>query len=445
MIPESLRLFLQAFDEVVLLPLHENVKIFLLKFIPFILFFEVPVYLLILVGVLRYLRRRWRGPRERIPYYPPVSCVVLCYAEGEEVRNAIVSLAEQLYPGPIEIVAVVDGAWKNAETLEAVRAVRPLVASRPNRRLEIYPKWQRGGRVSSINLGVKVSRSPIVMVVDADTSFDNNMVERATRHFADERVVAVAGNLRVRNWRASWVTRHQAVEYVLSIYLAKIGLGEFNMVNNISGAFGVFRRDFVLGIGGWNSGTAEDLDMTIRIKNYFARHRDLRIVFEPEAIGHTDVPDTLKGYLNQRIRWDGDLLYIYRKHFLSFTPSLVGWPNFLAMVWTGILFQITMPMLIVLYLIYSFFVLGPLYTAVVTALVYLFYLGATLFLFLFFLFFVSERPRVDAKLLPWILLYPVGALGMRVWSALALLNEAFTKSHLDSSMAPWWVLKKSDL
>ncbi|WP_456450934.1 glycosyltransferase family 2 protein [Hydrogenimonas sp.] len=441
---EFLANFLFTFQETVLLPLEENVRIFLLKFIPFILFLEVPVYLLILTGSLKYLYERWGKMNQRPPYYPSVSCVVLCYAEGEEVKNAIFTLAEQLYPGPIEIVAVVDGALRNRKTLEAVEGTRERVESRPQRSLKVFPKWQRGGRVSSINLGAKMSEGEIVAVVDADTSFDNNMVERVTRHFYDPDVKAVAGNLRVRNSKASWVTKHQAVEYLLSIYLSKIGLSAFNMVNNVSGAFGVFRREFVMKIGGWNSGTAEDLDLTLRIKNYFAEHESFRIVFEPEAIGHTDVPDTLRGYLNQRLRWDGDLLYVYRKHFMSFSPKLVGWPNFLALLWTGVFFQITVPLLIVLYFLYSLFVLGPVYTAAVSAMIYLFYLVVTLGFFLFFLLFFSERKDEDARLLPWLALYPVTALGMRVWSALSLLNEALTRSHLDSSMAPWWVLKRSD-
>ncbi len=435
--------FLSAIHEIILLPLQENIKIFILKFIPFILFFEVPVYLLIFLGVLRYLHRRHTEIR-RLPYYPKVSCIVLCYGEGTDVRYALRSLAEQLYPGTIELIAVIDGASKNRDTLEAVQLSRPMVERRNGRFLKIFPKWQRGGRVSSINLGLKMASGEIVMVVDADTSFDNNMVERTTRHFVDENVVAVAGNLRVRNQEESFVTKHQAIEYLLSIYLSKIGLSEFNIINNVSGAFGVFRRDFVLKIGLWNSGTAEDMDMTLRIKNYFGRYSGYRIVFDPEAIGHTEVPSTLKGYLNQRIRWDGDLLYVYRKHFMSFSPKMVGWGNFLALIWTGLFFQLTIPLLIVFYTIYSLFVLGALHTLAIFTLVYGFYLAVTVGFFLFFWLFVSERRRSDAKLFPWLLLYPVTSFGMRVWSALALLNEAFTKSHLDSSMAPWWVLRKSD-
>lgn len=137
------------------------------------------------------------------------------------------------------------------------------------------------------------------MALDGDTSFDNNMVERVTRHFEDPAVSAVSGCLRVRNADESLAAALQAIEYFVSIQSSKTGLSSFNVVNNISGAFGVFRKSVLELVGGWDAGTAEDLDMTLRIKNYFGRYKkNSRIIFDPEAIGHTDVPATFKGFLN---------------------------------------------------------------------------------------------------------------------------------------------------
>ena len=81
------------------------------------------------------------------------------------------------------------------------------------------------------------------MAMDGDTSFDNDMAANAVGHFLDPAVVGVAGSLRVRNVAATLWTRLQAIEYALSIQSAKAGLSEFNVVNNISGAFGIFRID----------------------------------------------------------------------------------------------------------------------------------------------------------------------------------------------------------
>jgi hypothetical protein len=42
-----------------------------------------------------------------------------------------------------------------------------------------------------------------------------------------------------------------------------------------------------------------------------------------------------------------------------------------------------------------------------------------------------------------LLLFPGFAFITRTWNAVSTLAEMFTKSHLDSSMAPWWVLRKT--
>ena len=416
----------------------------LLKFVPFVLFLELPVYLLILLGVLRYALRRDLEICEERTFYPKATCLVICYNEGDNVRGTIISLAEQYYSGHIEIIVLVDGAVQNNQTYEAAQALKQYVANLGNRTLRVVPKWQRGGRVSSLNLGLNLATGTIIMALDGDTSFDNDMVLNATRHFEDQSVVGVAGSLRVRNCFVNLLTRLQAFEYLLTIHFSKVGLSEFNTVNNISGAFGVFRRSFIEKIGGWDTGTAEDLDMTLRIKNYFGRHPHLRIVFEPHATGHTYAPATWAGFFKQRQRWDGDLYYLYiRKHSLSFTPRLLGWRNLILQLWTGLFFQIVMPFIIFFYSLAIFLFYPPGLVLGIWLLIYIFYmLISSIFLGMHVLF-ISDRQQEDLQL-AWLLpIIPLFTFVQRLSSALATLKEMTCQSHLDSSMAPWWVLLKS--
>jgi len=437
----------QAWHSLLLLlvsPFQQGMEIFILKFVPFVLFLELPVYLIILLGIFKYYIRKISLVDDNPAYLPTVSCIITCYSEGKDVQMTIRSLCEQLYKGRIEIIPVIDGAHQNQNTYLAAKEMEPYFNDTANRVLRILPKWQRGGRVSTLNSGLQCAAGEIVMALDGDTSFDNDMVYRATRHFYNADVVGVAGNLRVRNVDKSLVTRLQAIEYLISIHAGRVGLSEFNIVNNISGAFGVFRKSFIQKLGGWDSGTAEDLDMTLRIKNYFARYPNLRIRFEPRAVGHTDAPDTFRDFFNQRLRWDGDLFYIYiRKHFLSFSPRLLGWKNLIMQVWVGILFQIVLPFVILLYTCYIFTVYPVGFVLAVWALVYLVYLLITLIFYLVSLIMLSERPRRDLRLAPFVLIMPFFTFFVRVWAAVACLKELFLKSHLDTTMAPWWVLKKT--
>ncbi len=441
---EILRQAAEMLLQLLLSPFNQGFWEFILKFIPYVVFFELPIYLLIFAGIVRYvLRRYWRVPIRR-PYRPMVSCLITCYAEGREVACTIRSLSEQLYEGAIEIIAVVDGAARNTATLEAALDLTDMVNARHDRRLTVLPKWQRGGRVSALNAGLNIAKGSVVMALDGDTSFDNTMVACAVRHFVDPNVIGVAGCLRVRNAGRSIVTRLQAIEYMLSIHASKVGLSEFNIVNNISGAFGVFRASFLRAIGGWDSGTAEDLDITLRMKNYFGRHPNLRIRFEPEAVGHTDAPETLRDFLKQRLRWDGDLFYLYvRKHSMSFTPNLLGWRNLIMQLWTGMFFQLVMPFVILAYTLYVMVFYPPAWVLAVWALVYLFYLAVTLVFFIMYIVFLSERPGPDLKLAVWLPLVPIFTFITRIWCGVSTLNEGLLRSHLDSTMAPWWVLRKT--
>jgi cellulose synthase/poly-beta-1,6-N-acetylglucosamine synthase-like glycosyltransferase len=414
-----------------------------LKFFPIVLLVELPLYLLVVAGIVRYGLRQWRPHRQR-ERYPSVSCIVTCYGEGRDVEKTMRSLAHQVYPGEIEIIAVVDGALRNAETLRAAQGCAAEIAPLPARRLIVLPKWQRGGRVSSLNAGLSIASGDVLMSLDGDTSFDNDMVGRATRHFDDPNVVGVAGCIRVRNAGASIASRLQALEYMLSIGAGKTGLSEFNLVNNISGAFGVFRASMVRHIGGWDAGTAEDLDITLRLKQYFGRHPELRIAFEPHAVGHTDAPTSFGQFFKQRLRWEGDLYYLFvRKFRHNLRPGLLGWRNFFYVLVNGLFLQVTMPFVLVAYTMGLAAVLPLGAILGIMAFVYLGYLVALALYFALYVLIVSERPAQDLHHAVWLPVFPLFAFAARVHSAVAILQEMVLKSHLDSSMAPWWVLRRT--
>ncbi|MFB1010585.1 MAG: glycosyltransferase family 2 protein, partial [Thiopseudomonas sp.] len=364
------------------------------------------------------------------------------YSEGADVQLTLQTLCEQVYPGEIELIPVVDGAVQNKETLQAIRAFKIDPTLYPNRILRPVAKWQRGGRVSSLNAGLHLATGEIVMALDGDTSFDNGTVSLLMRHFEDPAVPAVSGNLRVRNATCSLVTRLQELEYFLSIHTSKTGLASWNTVNNISGAFGVFRKDFLQQIGGWDTHTAEDLDLTLRIKSYFGRH-GFRIPFEPEAIGHTDVPVSMRGFFTQRLRWDGDLYFLYmRKHHQNMSPRLLGWRNFLMVLYSGFFFKLVLPFIIVGSTLAALVLLPPVTVLVLAMLVYGLYLSMTLLLYLIGWLLVSERRKQDLRMLLVIPFFPLFMFFLRCWGVVCTINEVWRRSHEESGMAPWWVLKR---
>ncbi len=140
----------------------------------------------------------------------------------------------------------------------------------------------------------------------------------------------------------------------------------------------------------------------------------------------------------------GDLYYLYiRKHALSFSPRMLGWKNLIMQIWTGLFFQLLMPFIIVFYSMVVFTLYPPGFVLAVWALVYLVYLAVTLVFFLLDVTMLSERPAQDWKSACLIPRVPFYTFALRLGNALATLKEVALKAHLDSSMAPWWVLRKT--
>jgi biofilm PGA synthesis N-glycosyltransferase PgaC len=422
--------------------LHTDFITGLLILMPFVLLLEIPWTLFIICGMVKYKLGRMReGVRHA--YFPAVTCIVTCYNEGRAIEQTVISLTEQLYPGKIQIILVIDGASVNTATLAAAKAMEGWVNGHSDRSLLVLPKWQRGGVVSSSNLALHFATGEIVIKADGDSSFDNNMAERATRHFADETVVAVSGCLRVRNADKTMCAAFQAIEYFTAIHASKTALSEFNMVNNISGAFGIFRRKLLDLVEGWDAGTAEDLDMTLRIKNYFANtRRNFRIVFDPEAICFTDVPDSFTGFFKQRLRWEGDYPFILSKHSHSISPRFMGWPNFLGIL-LSMFTQVIIPGMVFIYtldLLYRYR-LDIAFSLLFT--VYLFYIFLLGFLYFAAVLLLSERRGDDFSRFHLLPFMPLFLFAAKINSLVAILWEWFGAGHNDSSMAPWWVLRKS--
>ncbi|HHD64028.1 MAG TPA: glycosyltransferase family 2 protein, partial [Desulfobulbaceae bacterium] len=99
----------QAWQSLLLLlisPFQQGLEIFILKFVPFVLFLELPVYLIILLGIFKYYIRKISFIDENPAYLPTVSCIITCYSEGNDVQMTIRSLREQLFGGSIEIIPV---------------------------------------------------------------------------------------------------------------------------------------------------------------------------------------------------------------------------------------------------------------------------------------------------------------------------------------------------
>src|SRR5262249_42372011 len=148
---------------------------------------------------------------------------------------------------------------------------------------------------------------PLVLVIDADTVLEPDALTRAVMPFLeDQTTMAVGGNVaivngcRIEHGRIvegrlphSWLARFQIVEYMRAFLLFRLACASYNAVPIISGAFGLFRREALIAVGGYDrTAIGEDMDLTIRLQHHFrARHEPARIAFDPNPLGWTQAPE----------------------------------------------------------------------------------------------------------------------------------------------------------
>ena len=265
----------------------------------FLILLVVRYFVLLWLGFLQHIESR--DDDEAMPVLPPVTVLVPAYNEGPVIQQAIRSLLELDYP-VYEILVVDDGSrddtYARAAELEGrYGAVTVRVVSKAN-----------AGKASALNTGIALARSPFVLCMDGDSRLARGTLRAAMPHFADARVGAVAGNVKVVNRNNLW-TRLQALEYIEGLNMARRAQGFARVVNIIPGPVGIFRRETLTAVGGYDIDTfAEDADLTLKILT-----AGWHVVYEDRAIAWTEAPERLIDLIKQRYRWTRGILQALRK------------------------------------------------------------------------------------------------------------------------------------
>jgi cellulose synthase/poly-beta-1,6-N-acetylglucosamine synthase-like glycosyltransferase len=125
----------------------------------------------------------------------------------------------------------------------------------------------------------------------------------------------------------------QIVEYLRAFLFGRLGWSPMNAMLIISGAFGIFRKEAVVTVGGYRSDTiGEDMELVVRLHRHLRLgNKPYRITFVPDSVCWTEAPEDLRTLKNQRIRWQRGLCESLTKNLdLLFHPQggTIGWLAF---------------------------------------------------------------------------------------------------------------------
>lgn len=284
--------------------------------------------------------------RRYADHAPPIAVLAPAYNEEVTIVESVNSLLALHYP-EFEVIVVNDGSKDGtlARLIDhfgltrverfydlgvAHEPIRGLYASARLPRLLVVDK-ANGGKSDALNAGINVARAPLFCSIDADSLLESDALLRAVRPFIEEPVltVAVGGTIRIANGSRisagrvlevklprNFLALVQIVEYLRAFLMARLALSRMQALTVISGAFGIFRRQLVIDVGGYSHGTVgEDMELVIKLHRHL---RDLRqpyrIEFIPEPVCWTEAPDDLTILGRQRSRWQRGALETFFKH-----------------------------------------------------------------------------------------------------------------------------------
>ncbi|MEO2074136.1 MAG: glycosyltransferase [Bacillus sp. (in: firmicutes)] len=296
-------------------------------------------------------------------YTKPVSIIVPAYNEEAGVVQSVRSLLSVNYP-IYEVIVVNDGSTdrtlekmiEHYEMKEIKKVVRKQVDSKPIKKIYqsailsnlFLVDKENGGKADALNLGLNFSHYPYFCSLDGDSVLEQDAFLKVMKPIIDsnEEVIASGGSVRIANGcqihngnihkiglSDKPLVVMQIIEYLRAFLMGRIGLSRHNLLLIISGAFGVFSKHWVIAAGGYRVDTVgEDMELVVRMHRLLKeKGQRKKIVYVPDPVCWTEVPEDLTYLRRQRRRWHRGLfesLWVHRKLTLNPKYGSIGFLAF---------------------------------------------------------------------------------------------------------------------
>ncbi|MEM3715385.1 MAG: glycosyltransferase family 2 protein, partial [Nitrososphaeria archaeon] len=191
-----------------------------------------------------------------------VGIIIPCIYEGKEILKTVKNASSVDYKN--KKVYLVLNKSSSKETIVYANYARKKYNS-------VVIEAPFNGKSKVMNYAIKkFVKEDIVLVLDADTQVEKNILNVILPYFYDKKVAAVVSSVKVTNYKDSIISWAQKYEYDLSI-LARNASSKINSLIIAHGAGSAFRRSTLKQIKYFDEdNVTEDLEIGIRlnINNY---------------------------------------------------------------------------------------------------------------------------------------------------------------------------------
>jgi poly-beta-1,6-N-acetyl-D-glucosamine synthase len=263
--------------------------------------------------------------------WPGITVLIPAFNEEAVIHTSVSAALALDYP-ELEVLVLDDGSTDDT-------AAAATAAGAGDPRLEVVRDPVNRGKAEQLNAGFRRASHELVIVCDADSHLQQRAPKLlVSRMMRSPRIAAVAGGPHVTN-RKNLLAALQILEAASIIGLIRRTQGLVGRVGVVAGVLGLFRRDLVLEVGGYNGQMAtEDIDLSWRLLL-----AGWETTFEPDALVGMEVPTNLRSLWAQRKRWargQGEVLHTYLTTVVRWRNRRM-WPllteGLLSLLWVNLL------------------------------------------------------------------------------------------------------------
>ncbi len=229
-----------------------------------------------------------KGDKKNYAFQPFFSILVPTFNEEAVIEKRIQNLRALRYPKHKYEILVIDSGSSDATK----RIVQRLCAEGGAPRTKLVCEDERRGKASAINCGSAHAAGDIILVTDANSFFDANVLAELGPHFERPEIGGVGGRYMVSN-PDNPLPRTEQFYWDLETLL-RTGESALDSACLFQGEINAWRKSIV------DADTAmigEDLDMSIAI-----RKKGYKVAFEPNAICYEPSPTSFGEQRTQKQR-----------------------------------------------------------------------------------------------------------------------------------------------
>lgn len=270
---------------------------------------------------LWWMLHAWRTPQameetefQRRPDPPGLSFSLLVPARHEQqvLATTVEKLTRLAHPD-FEVIVIV--GHDDPETEQVARSV---AERHPSMVRVIVDDSVPKNKPKALNRALPHCRGDVVGVFDAEDDVDVRLLRVVDSAFRQHRAHVVQGGVQLLNFRSSWYSLRNCLEYFFW-FRSRLHLHARHGFIPLGGNTVFVRTDLLRAVDGWDAEClAEDCELGVRLSALGAK---VAVAYDPLLVTREETPDTIRGLVKQRTRWNQGFLQVLRKGLWRQLPT----------------------------------------------------------------------------------------------------------------------------